>query len=206
MSFQTELLDAIGTATDAWDIRASTRRCFYYDIAGYPLRIWDGMGVLLADAQDWLGTIDQNGTNHHQAPAVRDMRDGASPEYRFTIPYVDSTTFDALKADQALVVVRKVTCYRVIVLEGEGLRPGTALQFAYRLTMRGAEFSERMEGGKLIRSATVLARGNDGRAKLPNGTMTDAAQTERARVLGLASDSGCSFVAANSSRTYVIGG
>lgn len=206
MTFATELLDAIGTATDAWDIRAATRRCWFYDIDGYPLRIWDGMGVLYADATEWLGTIDQNGTNHHQAPPVRDMRDGASPEYRFTIPYVDLTAFNAMKADQDLVKGRKVTCYRVIVLTNEGLRPGTALQFAYRLTMRGAEFSERMEGGKLIRSASGLCRGNDGRAKLPAGTMTDAAQQERARVLGLASDSGCAFVAANSNRTYVIGG
>ncbi len=86
MSFATELLDAIGDATDAWDIRASTRRCWFYDIDGYPLRIWDGMGVLRADGADWLGTIDGGGTNHHQAPPVRDMRDGASPEYRFTIP------------------------------------------------------------------------------------------------------------------------
>ncbi len=111
-----------------------------------------------------------------------------------------------MKADQDLVKGRALTCYRVIVLPTEGLRPGTALQFAYRLTMRGAEFSERMEGGKMVRSASVLCRGNDGRARLPNGTYTDAAQQERARVLGLASDSGCSFVAANSQRTYIVGG
>ena len=211
MTFEAELLDALGTAEDSFDIKAMVRRCFFYDFEGYPIRVWDGQGVLTAGGYDWLGTIDANGTNHHTAPAVADARDGTSPRYEFTIPYLDKTTFDALKADQDLAKGRDLTVYHVLFKVGDGLVPTTALRFGYKLIMRGTKFSEAVQGDTanptVIRSASVLARSLEyGRARLPNGIYNSTSQKERARVLGVTADSGCDFVAANSRRTYIAGG
>lgn len=211
MSFATALLDLTGTAADAYDIKAAVRRCFFYDFTGQPVRLWDGHGVLQAGGYSWLGTFDANGQNRHQAPAVRDPRDGTAPRYEFSLPFIDQTTFLALKADQSRASGRNLTCYHVLCQVGEGLIPTTELLFSYRLAMRGVQFSERVEGEigaqTIIRSATVIAKPLEyGRSRVPAGTFTDTAQNDRARVLGLASDSGCSFVAANSRRTYTIPG
>ena len=211
MSFETELLELTGTATDAWDIVATVRRCFLYDFTSNPVRLWDGQGVLNAGGYEWMGTFDENGQNRHKAPGVRDDRDGASPRYEFGVPYLDATTYAALKADQALAMGRDLICYSVLCKAGEGLVPTTALRFNYRLAIRGVTFSERMEGqpGAAIKvyGASILAKSLEyGRTKVPAGTMTDTAQQDRARVLGLASDSGCSMVALNARRTFVIAG
>lgn len=211
MSFETELLSALGSGTDAHDIRAVTRRCFFYDFAGDPVRLWHGCGKLYAGGYEWLGTIDANGTDHHQVPAMQDSRDGASPRYEFSLPYLDEMSFLELKADQAKAKGRNLLIYRVICLPGEGMRPLTALRFSRRLIMQGVQFSETLEGEapNITRrySASVLAASLEyGRTRVPNGTFTDTAQRERARLLGVASDSGCAFVAANSRRTYVVGG
>lgn len=211
MSFETDLLDHLGTATDAFDIRAIIRRCFFYDFDGFPLRLWHGEGVLQAGGFEWLGTIDGNGVDHHVAPAVRDSRDGASPRYEFRIPYIDKATFEAFKADQDLARNRYMTCYHALFLRGEGLRPSNSLRFAYRLIMMAPQFSEAFSGepgsAQIVRSATVLMRsGEYGRSKSPGGTYTDTSQRERARILGVASDSGCAFVAGNQNRTYHVGG
>jgi hypothetical protein len=210
-TFEDELIAALGGADDAWDIQAAVRRCFLYDFIGYPTRLWHGMGVLQAGGAEWLGTIDPNGRDHHAAPAVRDTRDGTSPRYTFSLPYVDAATFDALKADQALIRGRTLTVYHVIVKPGEGLRPGTALRFAYRMQMQGAEFAESVEGMpgaevKVRRASVLCVSGESGRSHIPGGTYTDAAQQERARLAGVASDSFCAFVAANSRRTLHIEG
>lgn len=204
------ILDATGSATDAFDIRAVTRRLFFYDFDGYPIRLWDGVGKLYAGGQEWLGTIDANGTNRHSAPLVRDPRDGASPAYTFSLPYVDKVTFDALKADQQLAKGRNLTCWYCGFLTGEGLRPSPELKFNYRLTIRSTDFAQRVEFDGLetraVYSASVQCRSLEaGRSRLPSGVYGSSAQAERARLLGLASDSGCDFVAANSRRTYVIG-
>lgn len=207
MSFESELLAALGTATDAFDIKAMVRRCFLYDFVGSPVRMWAGQGKLYAGGFEWLGTIDADGTDHHQAPAIRDARDGASPRYQFSIPYLDKTTFDVMKADQDLARGRELTIYHALMLAGEGLRPSTALRFSAKLLIKGTEFSEQMSEGNVTRSASVLCRSLEyGRSRTPAGTFTDTAQRERARLLGLASDSGCSFVASNSRRTYTVGG
>lgn len=211
MSFETELLDALGTASDAFDIKVMMRRCFFYDFDGASVRLWDGQGVLNAGGYEWLGTIDANGQNHHNAPEVKDGRDGTSPRYEFTIPYLDKATFTAMKADQDLAIGRDMICYHALFRVGEGLAPETALRFNYRMTMRGTQFGERIEGtvenSVFVRSATVMMRsGEHGRSRMPNGTYTDTAQVERARLLGFDSDSGCSFVAANSNRTFILDG
>jgi len=208
MSFDATLLALTGTAADAFDIKAIVRRAFFYDFDGHPVRLWDGQGVLQAGGYRWLGTHDANGVNHHKTPAVRDARDGTAPRYEFGIPYLDQATFLALKADQALAQGRNLTCYHALFQVGEGLIPTTELRFDYRLAMRGVRFSESVSGEpgqeQIVRSATVMAKSLEyGRSRVPAGTMTDTAQQERARVLGLASDSGCAFVAANSRRTYI---
>lgn len=211
MTFEAELADALGAGGDAYDIRAVVRRCYFYDFDGYPVRLWHGQGRLFAGGQEWLGTIDAGGTDHHQVPALQDGRDGASPRYQFGIPYLDRDTYLALKADQDRAKGRNLTIYRVICLPGEGMRPLTALRFSRRLLMQGVQFSEALEGDMAnpVRrySASVLVASLEyGRTRIPNGTYTDTAQRERSRLLGVASDSGCSFVAANSRRTYVVGG
>jgi hypothetical protein len=211
MTFQTELLDLTGAATDSFDIRAAVRRCYLYDFTGQPVRLWDGQGVLVADGEEWLGTFDATGTNRHRAPNVRGARDGTAPRYEFSIPFMDQTTHDALKADQALAMGRDLICYNVLCKVGEGLIPTTALRFNYRLAIRGVQFGERMEGARgserKVYSAAVIAKSLEyGRSRVPGGTMTDTAQRERARVLGVAADSGCAFVAQNARRTYIIPG
>ena len=211
MTFETELLDAIGTADDTFDIKASVRRCFHYAFLGQDVRLWDGMGVLIAGGFEWTGTVDAKGVNHHKAPTVKDSRDGTSPRYTFSIPYIDEATKLAMEADQDQVKGRDLTCYHVIVKHDEGMRPGTALRFSYRLTMQAANFTDQIEGGPSnltrVYSASVLARsGEVGRSRTPSGTYTDTSQRERARLAGVAGDSFCSFVAANSNRTYTIEG
>lgn len=205
------ILEVTGAATDAHDIRAVVRKCYFYDFDGSPLRLWDGVGKLYAGGFEWIGTIDGAGNNHHKTPVLRDLRDGTNPRYEFGIPYIDKASFEAMKADQAIVKGRPLLIYHVVVLVGEGLRPSNPLRFKARLEMKGAKFSEQatMQAGtvQITRSAFVLARGGeDGRSRIPNGTYTDTAQRERARVLGVTSDSGCSFVAGNARRTYVVGG
>ena len=211
MAFSDELIALTGVATDAWDIKATIRRAFLYDFVGQPVRLWDGQGVLTAGGFNWLGTFDANGNNLHHAPAVRDDRDGTSPRYEFGLPYLDKATFLALKASQAIAYGRDLICYHVLCKVGEGLIPTTALRFDYRLAIRGVQFSEKVDGmpgeESVVRSASIIAKSLEyGRSKVPAGTMTDTAQQERARVLGLTSDSGCSMVAKNNRRTFVISG
>lgn len=207
MSFETVLLELLGTAADAYDIRAGVRRCYFYDFDGYPVRLWDGQGVLNAGGYEWLGTIDADGNNHHTAPQIQDARDGASPRYEFGIPYLDRDTFDAMKADQALAQGRELTIYHALFQIGEGMLPTTPLRFTAKLQMMGTQFSEQFSGGVMMRSATVICRSLEyGRSRTPAGTYTDTAQVERARLLGLGSDSGCSMVAGNAFRTYTVGG
>ena len=225
MSFESDLLDLTGTAADSFDIKATVRRCFFYDFDGYPTRLWDGQGVLTTAtgvgaaitgyrtiaSNQWLGTINAAGENMHTVPAVTDPRDGSSPRYSFSMPFIDEETYEALKASQDLAKDREVVCYYALFHNGEGLLPQTELKFAWRMIMRGVIFKEgvSLNGGKLVKtfSASVLARSIEyGRSRVPSGVMTDAAQRQRASLLGLASDSGCSFVAKNHNRTYTVGG
>lgn len=224
--FATELLRITESADGAADIRAVVARCFFYDFDGYPLRLWEGIGVLTTTlsvgaafetphgtvaANEWLGTYDADGQNTHQAPQLPDSRDGASPRLEFGIPSVDEATFNAIKADQSLARGRNLTIYNAIFAHGEGLRPQTPIRFAQRLTMKGVRFARQMAGDAsrpvMVYSASVVcATGEEGRSRVPGGTYTDPSQIERARLLGLSSDSGCRFVAFNSNRTFIVGG
>lgn len=224
--FATELLAITGSATDAYDIRAMVARCFFYDFDGYPVRLWEGHGVLTTTisvgdpietptgtlaANEWLGTYDADGNNRHEAQQLQDARDGASPRLKFSLPHIDAETYAALKADQALAMGRDLTIYRAIFAIGEGLRPQTPIQFAARLTMKSVEFSRTVGGTPespvtTYAASVLLASGEEGRSRIPNATYTDTAQRERARQLGVTSDSGCVYVARNSRRTFIVGG
>lgn len=210
MSYESELLEHLGNEGDIFDIRVMSRRCYFYDFDGYPARLWHGVGTLIDEQGNrWLGTIDASGTDHHKTPPLSDPRSGNAPKLNFSLPYIDKATYDALKADQSLAEGRELVIYNVIVKDGEGLRPGTPLRFSQRLIMRGTSFSEgaEFEGGSLVKryGATVLARSIEyGKSIDLGGTYTDTSQVQRAEYLGVASDSGCSFVAGNSERTYVI--
>lgn len=211
MSFDSVLADLLGGASDSHDIRATVRRCWFFDFDGYPVRLWDGQGALVAGGYSWIGTRDAAGNNRLAVDALLDGRDGASPRYTIGLPYIDADTYAALKADQALAKGRRVTCQRVIVLDGEGLRPATPLKFSHRLTMQEVEFSTGWEGRPAnpakVYGAAVICRADDaGRTRAPGGTWSATSQVERARLLGLPSDSGCSFVATNANRTYRIAG
>ncbi|MBN8292802.1 hypothetical protein JI664_12580 [Rhodobacter sp. NTK016B] len=190
------------------------------------MRLWEGQGVLTTTigagdpmvtpdgtlaANEWLGTYDALGNNRHEAAQLQDSRDGASPRMKFGLPHIDLETYEALKADQALAKDRDLVIYRAIFGKGEGLRPQTPIQFAARLTMKSVEFTRRMSGRtdspEMEYSARVLlASGEEGRSRIPGATYTDTAQRERAAQLGVASDSGCVFIARNAQRTFVIGG
>lgn len=214
MSFQTELLDALGTATDTFDTKITLRNCFLYDFTDGPLRVWDGEGVLYADGEEWIGTMfrGRDGVslaNLHQTPEFRDPRDQASPEFEFGLPYLSKADFQALQADQTKAEGREVTRYKVIVKEGEGLRPGTALEFADKFVVQSVRFFEGLDGlpGESIRMrrASVVCRSVEiGRSLAPRGTYTDLSQQERARVLGENPDSGCAYVASNARRTFEV--
>lgn len=226
MTFADELLAHIGGVDDATDIRAAVASCYFYDFDGYPVRLWDGHGLLITStgvggavetptgtlsANEWIGTFDEDGNNLHQTAAVSDNRDGTSPRYEFGLPHIDAATYAALQADQGLAKGRDLTCYNIIVLPGEGMRPNTPMRFAWRMTMRSVTFSERWEGepGNAVKvyGAKVLAMsGEVGRSLAPRGTYTDTSIRERSRQLGVASDSGGSMIAGNASRTYRVGG
>jgi len=211
MAFADELLAIMGTAADAWDIRAGVRRCYFYDFVGQPVRLWDGQGILVANGLEWIGTIDALGNNRHRAPSVKDPRDGSSPRYDFAFPYLDATTYAALRGSQDLAIGRDLICYHVLCKAGEALIPTTALWFNYRLAMRGVEFRQEMQGERgerrRVYAMSVIAKPLEyGRMRVPGGTMTDTAQRERARQLGVSVDNGCIFVAQNSRRTYTFPG
>lgn len=208
--FATELLRHLGEAEDSFDIRVVARRCYHYDFLEYPVRIWDGQGVLTdSGGNEWLGSVTADGTNLHSVPELKDPRDGSSPRYEFSLPFIDQDTFEALKADQDLAKDRELTTYHAIFGQGEGLLPQTPLLFSYRLIIRGVRFSEglqEIEPGKIQRtySAAVLCRTLEyGRSRFPGGSYNDVTQNERAALLGLSSDSGCVFVSGNANRTYI---
>jgi hypothetical protein len=210
-AFTDALEEALGEATDSFDITAMVRRCWFYDFAGYPTRIWQGQGRLFtADGKKWLGSVDERGTDHHEAPAISDGRDGASPEYTFGIGSLDEETYRALQTDRQLVSGRSLTCYLAIFGVGEGLRPAAPLEFFARLTMQSPIFEESLEmddSGVLVKryKASVIAKdGNAGLSRAPMRTYTDTSQKFYARMLGVDNDRACEFVAGLSNKTFLI--
>lgn len=216
-NFDTILNEYLGNADDITDIRAIVRRAWFYDFDGYPVRMWQGQGKLFtADGNEWMGSIDAAGTDHHVTPTIQDGRDGSSANYTMsmTIPDIpgESTSglYESLKKDQHRVNGRTVTVLLALFQQGEGLRPNTPLRFFKQLTMQSPKFTESLtqDGeGKLVRSykVSVTARdSNYGRSNTPNRVYSDAAQKERARQLGVAVDRGCEFLGTLANRTYTV--
>jgi len=206
MTFSGNLLAALD---GGGDISLRIYRLYHYDFDGVPVRLWAGQGRLFVGGQEWLGTVDERGTDRHQAQTVQTPRDGTSPRYTFGLPYIDKATYNALKADKSLAMGRAMTSWYCLVLDGEGLRPSTPLRFAYRLTIQEVEFGDARQGdpanSQRAYSASVLMRTDEvGRSREPRGTYTDTSQRERARLMGVASDSFCGMVARNSRRTITI--
>jgi len=199
------------------DIRISARRCWFYDFLGYPVRMWQGQGKLFtADGNEWLGTIDANGTDYHKTPALQDGRDGSSASYSLSMTLIDipgqskRELYEEMKANQAIVFNRSVFCYLVIFNEGEGLRPATPIVFHKELIMRSPRFAEgvQMNGnGSIVKNYTVTVAAKDanfGRADVPNGTYADTIQKQRARDQGVELDRGSEFLAGLANRTYQV--
>jgi hypothetical protein len=216
-AFYDQIDEILGAPGDITDIVATVRKCWLYDFAGDPLRLWDGQGNFIdSDGNEWLGTVDGNGTNHHRSPALQDGRDGTSASYSFTlqiptIPGQDTLElYNALKAEQDKVFARKLTCYLVLFIPGEGLRPGTPVSFYKEMTMASPKFDEqlaRAASGAVVKSyaASVTGRdGNSGRADIPGRSYADTMQKRRASELGVSIDRGAEYLALLANRTYQI--
>jgi hypothetical protein len=208
MSDFLDLIDeAVGTAADRHDIRLPIVPCFEYGFISGPIRIFRGQGKLFSqDGRTWLGSIDSRGIDHHQTPALRDGRDGSSERLEFGLPFLDKTTYDAIRTLEESVAGRMITVYLAAVLASEGLRPTTALEFLGRYTMQSPTFSDgyALADGIWQRQykITVVAKNaNAGRSRAPRGTYSDTSQQERAAQLGVAADHGCGFVAALANKT-----
>jgi hypothetical protein len=199
------------------DIRATVRKCWLYDFRDDPVRLWDGQGVFIdSEGHEWLGTIDANGGNMHSTPSLQDGRDGTSASYTFeiTLPNAEDVDvlalYNGLKAEQAQVSGRTLTCYLALFLDGEGLRPGSPLSFYKQLVMQAPKFSEsiaRDNAGRVIKQyrCSVVARdSNSGRSMVPGRTYADTMQKRHAAELGVSVDRGAEYLALLANRTYQI--
>lgn len=216
-AFYDQIDDILGAAEGATDIVATVRKCWLYDFRDDPVRLWDGQGTFTdSTGQEWLGTIGANGSNIHKVPSLQDGRDGTSPAYSFSlnipsIPGEDTLSlYEALKADQDKVFGRKLTCYLVMFIEGEGLRPNTPLSFYKEMVMFSPKFSEGIERsstGAIVKTYTVTVTAKDnnhGRSETPDRTYADTMQKRRAAQLGAPLDRGAEFVALLANRTYQV--
>src|SRR5690606_24152057 len=91
--FYDKIDEILGEADSIADIVVTVRKCWLYDFADDPVLLWDGQGNFTDTlGREWLGTVDANGTNHHETPGLQDGRDGTSASYTFglTIPNSDS--------------------------------------------------------------------------------------------------------------------
>ena len=219
MSAFYDQVDAIlGSAEDVTDIVATVRKCWFYDFASEPVRLWDGQGAFTdSEGNEWLGTVTAGGANLHKSPSLQDGRDGTSASYTFTltIPEVPGedhprALYDALKAEQDKVFGRSLTCYLVLFIEGEGLRPATPLSFYKEMVMFSPKFSEtidRSPSGVVTKvyTASITAKDNNhGRSETPDRTYADTMQKRRAAQLGVPLDRGSEFLALLANRTYQI--
>ncbi|WP_305096486.1 hypothetical protein [Croceibacterium aestuarii] len=216
-AFYDQIDEILGAAEDVTDIVATARKCWLYDFKDDPIRLWDGQGPFTdIDGHEWLGTVDANGRNIHKAPALQDGRDGTSASYTFslsipTVPGEDTLAlYQALKADQSKVFGRKLTCYIVLFIEGEGLRPGTPISFYKEMTMFSPKFSETIErspDGRVTKTYTVSVVAKDsnhGRSETPDRTYADTMQKRRAAQLGVSVDRGAEYLALLANRTYQV--
>ncbi len=156
-----DLLDElIGDADATDDIRVVIRRLWFYDFNGHPVRLWQGQGTLYtSDGNEWLGTVDLNGSDVHKTPPIQDGRDGTSASYSLEMGIPTEALYNELKADQSLAAGRNVTCYLAIFKEGEALRPSTPVVFFRQLKMTPPKFAEKIErddAGRLIKKYRVI--------------------------------------------------
>ena len=218
-AFYGQIDEILGAADDVTDIVATVRKCWFYDFAVEPVRLWDGQGTFTdADGNEWLGTVDANGGNMHRTPSLQDGRDGTSASYTFTfnIPTIPGqedeilALYNGLKSEQANVFGRTLTCYLVLFIQGEGLRPGTPLSFYKEMTMFSPKFSETIErsaSGAVVKtySLSITAKDNNhGRSETPDRTYADTMQKRRAAQLGVSIDRGSEYLALLANRTYQV--
>ena len=216
-SFDALVDEYIGDQTSFTDIRVVVRQLYFYDFDGYPVRVWAGQGKLFTeDGNEWLGSIDSTGVDHHTTTAVQDGRDGSSASYTFGLEIPDMPgenvleLFETLKAEQWRVNGRTLRIYLAVFKEGEGLRPSTPIRFFKELFMIAPKFSEKVEspnGKALVQRyvASLIAKdANYGRAFKPMGTYTDTIQKRRALELGVSLDRGCEFVGVLANHTFTL--
>lgn len=209
--FEDALVEYLGTVGDTGDIRATVRRCWFFDFAdGKGVYLWQGQGLLTTTGgTTWIGTIDANGVDRLSVPSLGDGRDGSSKQIEFSLPYIDADTYRALKAERDMVAGRRIICFVAIFLPGEGLRPQTPIDYVAEFTMQSCVFEERLdiEDGTYVKryTASVLAKdGNAGRSRAQRGSYTDTSQKKRAALLGVTYDRGCEFVADLANKTLQI--
>lgn len=216
-AFYDRVDEIMGAAGDVTDIIATARKCWLYDFKDDPIRIWDGQGDFVdSDGNEWLGTVNADGANMHKSPSLQDGRDGTSASYTFSlnIPSLPGqetlALYEALKADQTKVFGRLLTCYIVLFVEGEGMRPGTPISFYKEMTMFSPKFSETIErssSGAIIKTytASITAKDNNhGRSETPDRTYADTMQKRRAAQLGVSLDRGSEYLALLANRTYQV--
>jgi hypothetical protein len=216
-AFYDQIDEILGDADSLTDIVATVRKCWLYDFDGDPVRLWDGQGTFTdSEGNDWLGTVDASGRNYHKSPPLQDGRDGTSASYSFvlTIPSIPGENtlelYNALKTDQTKAIGRKLTCYLVLFIEGEGLRPNTPVSFYKELEMFAPTFSESMErssAGTVVKVYTVSITAKDnnhGRSETPDRTYADTMQKRRAAQLGVPVDRGAEYLALLANRTYQV--
>lgn len=217
--FYDEIDEILGQADDISDIVATVRKCWLYDFKGGPVRVWDGQGNFIdVEGNEWLGTIDANGNNCHRTPALQDGRDGTSASYKFslnipTVPGYEAELlelYNKLKEEQDQVFGRSLTCYLVLFLPGEGVRPSAPLSFYKTMTMFSPSFNEaiaRIQSGIVSKDyvVTVTAKDNNhGRSETPDRTYADTMQKRRALELGAGVDRGSEYLALLANRTYQV--
>lgn len=210
-TFETELERMLGQGDALTDIRVVVRQLWHYAFDGFDLRVWDGKGVLhTSDGNQWLGTVDQNGTNVHKHPAVQDGRDGSAATYRMSLVGLNKTQYDEIKANRDIAKGRPIYVYQAIFKEDEALRLETPLSFLKEMFILDVKFSESASldsASRLVTNYTISASAKDnnfGRANRPQGTYTPAIQEERARQLGETTDRGCEYVADLATKTFDI--
>lgn len=193
------------------DIRVVLAPCYFFDFNGYPILLWRGQGRLFtSDGRKWLGSVDANGTDHLQAPDFNDGRDGAAAKLHFGLPYIDKQTYLALRDERWRVEGRKITRYMAVWKPGEGLRPGTPIDFDAHFYMQSVSFEEKVVQGPGMTmiahyKATVTAKnGNAGRSQARRGTYTPTGQRDRAlEMYGISNDKGCDFIPELANKTFV---
>lgn len=218
-AFYDQIDEILGAADDVTDIVATVRKCWFYDFKDEPTRLWDGQGNFIdSDGNEWLGTVDANGGNLHRTPSLQDGRDGTSQNYTFsfnipTIPGQEDEVlalYNGLKSEQDKVFGRRLTCYIVLFVEGEGLRPNTPVSFYKEMTMFSPKFSETIErtaSGTVVKTytASITAKDNNhGRSETPDRTYADTLQKRRANQLGVPVDRGSEYLALLANRTYQV--